>query len=99
VICRAGASTVTEIAAVGAAAVFVPFPFAVDDHQTTNAQFLVNQGGGWLMPQTEMTPERLADLLQKTERTTLIQRGLAAQKMKKLQATDAVVAACEELAL
>jgi len=99
VICRAGASTVTEIAAVGAAAVFVPFPFAVDDHQTTNAQFLVSQGGGWLMPQTEMTPERLADLLQKTERTTLIQRGLAAQKMKKLQATDAVVAACEELAL
>jgi UDP-N-acetylglucosamine--N-acetylmuramyl-(pentapeptide) pyrophosphoryl-undecaprenol N-acetylglucosamine transferase len=99
VICRAGASTVTEIAAVGAAAVFVPFPFAVDDHQTTNAQFLVDQGGGWLMPQTEMTPERLADLLQKTERTTLIQRGLAAQNMKKLQATDAVVAACEELAL
>jgi UDP-N-acetylglucosamine--N-acetylmuramyl-(pentapeptide) pyrophosphoryl-undecaprenol N-acetylglucosamine transferase len=99
VVCRAGASTVTEIAAVGAAAVFVPFPFAVDDHQTTNARFLVNQGGGWLMPQTEMTPERLADLLQKTERTTLIQRGLAAQKMQKLKATDAVVAACEELAL
>jgi UDP-N-acetylglucosamine--N-acetylmuramyl-(pentapeptide) pyrophosphoryl-undecaprenol N-acetylglucosamine transferase len=99
VICRAGASTVTEIAAVGAAAVFVPFPFAVDDHQTSNAQFLVSQGGGWLMPQTEMTPERLAELLQKTERTTLVQRGLAAKKMQKLQAADAVVAACEELAL
>ena len=42
VICRAGASTVTEIAAVGAAALFVPFPFAVDDHQTTNARFLVD---------------------------------------------------------
>jgi UDP-N-acetylglucosamine--N-acetylmuramyl-(pentapeptide) pyrophosphoryl-undecaprenol N-acetylglucosamine transferase len=78
--------------------VFVPFPFAVDDHQTTNAQFLVSQGGGWLMPQTEMTPGRLADLLQKTERSTLIQRGLSAQKMQKLRATDAVVAACEELA-
>jgi UDP-N-acetylglucosamine--N-acetylmuramyl-(pentapeptide) pyrophosphoryl-undecaprenol N-acetylglucosamine transferase len=99
VICRAGASTVTEIAAVGAAAVFVPFPYAVDDHQTTNAQFLVGQGGGWLMPQTEMNPERLAELLQKTERTTLVQRGMAAKKMQKLQATDAVVAACEELAL
>jgi UDP-N-acetylglucosamine--N-acetylmuramyl-(pentapeptide) pyrophosphoryl-undecaprenol N-acetylglucosamine transferase len=99
VICRAGASTVTEIAAVGAAAVFVPFPFAVDDHQTTNARFLVSQGGGWLLPQTEMTPGRLADLLQKTERATLVQHGLAAQKMQKLQATDAVVAACEELAL
>jgi UDP-N-acetylglucosamine--N-acetylmuramyl-(pentapeptide) pyrophosphoryl-undecaprenol N-acetylglucosamine transferase len=44
VICRAGASTVTELAAVGAAAVFVPFPSAVDDHQTTNARFLVDQG-------------------------------------------------------
>ncbi len=46
VICRAGASTVTELAAVGAAALFVPFPFAVDDHQTRNAQFLVQHGGG-----------------------------------------------------
>jgi UDP-N-acetylglucosamine--N-acetylmuramyl-(pentapeptide) pyrophosphoryl-undecaprenol N-acetylglucosamine transferase len=46
VICRAGASTVTEIAAVGVAAIYVPFPFAVDDHQTTNAQFLVREGGG-----------------------------------------------------
>ena len=51
VICRAGASTVTEIAAVGAAALFVPFPSAVDDHQTTNARFLVDQGAGWLVPQ------------------------------------------------
>jgi hypothetical protein len=60
VICRAGASTVTEIAAVGAAAVFVPFPFAVDDHQTTNARFLVDAGGGWLIQQRELTPDTLA---------------------------------------
>ncbi|MEY4346421.1 MAG: hypothetical protein RL032_2253 [Pseudomonadota bacterium] len=99
VICRAGASTVTEIAAVGAAAIFVPFPSAVDDHQTRNAQFLVSQGGGWLMPQAEMTPECLAELLQKTERVTLVQLGLAAKKMQKPRATDAVVAACEDLAL
>ena len=98
VICRAGASTVTEIAAVGAAAVFVPFPAAVDDHQTFNARFLVDQGGGWLLPQAEMTPEALATLLQKTERPALIQRGLEAKKMQKLNATQAVVAACEELA-
>nr|WP_315495493.1 undecaprenyldiphospho-muramoylpentapeptide beta-N-acetylglucosaminyltransferase [uncultured Rhodoferax sp.] len=98
VICRAGASTVTEIAAVGAAAVFVPFPAAVDDHQTFNARFLVDQGGGWLLPQAEMTPEALATLLQKTERPALIQRGLEAKKMQKLNATEAVVAACEELA-
>jgi UDP-N-acetylglucosamine--N-acetylmuramyl-(pentapeptide) pyrophosphoryl-undecaprenol N-acetylglucosamine transferase len=98
VICRAGASTVTEIAAVGAAALFVPFPAAVDDHQTTNARFLVAQGGGWLLPQAEMTPESLAKLLQNTERSALIQCGLEAKKMQKLHATDAVVAACEELA-
>ena len=98
VICRAGASTVTEIAAVGAAAVFVPFPFAVDDHQTANARFLVDQGAAWLLPQTEMTPQTLADMLQKTERSTLSQRGLAAKNRQQLHATDAVVAACEELA-
>nr|WP_315487901.1 undecaprenyldiphospho-muramoylpentapeptide beta-N-acetylglucosaminyltransferase [uncultured Rhodoferax sp.] len=97
IICRAGASTVTEIAAVGAPALFVPFPSAVDDHQTTNARFLVDQGGGWLVPQNELTPRLLADLLQKTERSTLLARGLEAKKMQKLQATEAVVAACEEL--
>jgi UDP-N-acetylglucosamine--N-acetylmuramyl-(pentapeptide) pyrophosphoryl-undecaprenol N-acetylglucosamine transferase len=98
VICRAGASTVTEIAAVGAAAAFVPFPSAVDDHQTFNARFLVDQGGGWLLPQDQLTPASLAAMLQKTERSTLLQRGLAAKNMQQLHATDAVVAACEELA-
>ena len=97
VICRAGASTVTEIAAVGAPALFVPFPSAVDDHQTHNARFLVDQGGGWLVPQRDLTPQVLADMLQKTERTTLVSRGLEAKKMQKLDATAAVVAACEEL--
>jgi UDP-N-acetylglucosamine--N-acetylmuramyl-(pentapeptide) pyrophosphoryl-undecaprenol N-acetylglucosamine transferase len=97
VVCRAGASTVTEIAAVGAPALFVPFPSAVDDHQTHNARFLVDQGGGWLVPQAELTPGHLAELLQKTERSTLLARGLAAQKLRQVQATEAVVAACEEL--
>jgi UDP-N-acetylglucosamine--N-acetylmuramyl-(pentapeptide) pyrophosphoryl-undecaprenol N-acetylglucosamine transferase len=97
IICRAGASTVTEIAAVGAAAVFVPFPFAVDDHQTTNASFLVEQGAGWLVQQKELTPEWLADLLRKTERTMLVDIAEKAKKMQKMQATEQVVAACEEL--
>ena len=64
IVCRAGASTVTEIAAVGAAAVFVPFPSAVDDHQTTNARFLVDAGGGWLVQQRDLSPQWLADLIQ-----------------------------------
>ncbi len=97
VLCRAGASTVTELAAVGAAAVFVPFPSAVDDHQTHNARFLVDQGAGWLMPQGDMSPERLAAFIQSTDRAALLQRALAAKQMQQLHATDAVVAACEEL--
>ena len=97
VICRAGASTVTEVAAVGAAAVFVPLPSAVDDHQTHNARFLVDQGAGWLLPQSQMTPAAVANLLQKTERSALALRGLEAKKMQQIHATDAVVAACEEL--
>ncbi len=102
VICRAGASTVTEIAAVGAAALFVPFPFAVDDHQTTNAQFLVGsdaaQPGAWLVQQKDLSPKRLADLLQKIERTQLIACGHAAQTKAKRDATEKILAACEELA-
>ena len=97
VVCRAGASTVTELAAVGAAAVFVPFPAAVDDHQTANAQFLVQAGGGWLVQQRDLTPEGLAKMLQNMERPALLQRALKAKNMQKIHATDAVVAACEEL--
>lgn len=99
VVCRAGASTVTEIAAVGAAALFVPFPAAVDDHQTSNAAFLVDQGGGWLVQQQELTPQFLAGMLQKTERPALMERALQAKKMQKPHATADVVAACEELAI
>lgn len=97
IICRAGASTVTEIAAVGAAALFVPFPFAVDDHQTSNARFLVEQGAGWQMAQSLLTPQVLAKMLEKTERLTLVNIGLQAKKMKKIEATAHIVAACEEL--
>ena len=98
ILCRAGASTVTEIAAVGAAAVFVPFPAAVDDHQTGNARFLVEQGAGLLLPQQDMTPERLARLLQKMDRLTLLQWAEQARRLAKTDATMQVVAACEELA-
>ncbi|MBC7604732.1 MAG: undecaprenyldiphospho-muramoylpentapeptide beta-N-acetylglucosaminyltransferase [Ramlibacter sp.] len=98
IVCRAGASTVTEIAAVGAAALFVPFPFAVDDHQTTNAKFLVEAGGGWLVQQRDLTPEWLANLIQNTTRSELVDKALAAKQMQKTSATQEVVKACEELA-
>ena len=96
-ICRAGASTVTEVAAVGVAACFVPFPFAVDDHQTRNARFLSDQGAAWLLPQSELTPEKLSEMLQKTERSTLLKKAQQAQTLAKTDATAQVVLACEEL--
>jgi UDP-N-acetylglucosamine--N-acetylmuramyl-(pentapeptide) pyrophosphoryl-undecaprenol N-acetylglucosamine transferase len=97
VIARAGASTVTELAAVGAAALFVPFPFAVDDHQTTNARFLVEQGGGWLRAQAELTPEALAQWLQSLDRAQLLACAERAYQQRKTNATREVVMACEEL--
>ncbi|MES2282041.1 MAG: undecaprenyldiphospho-muramoylpentapeptide beta-N-acetylglucosaminyltransferase [Pseudomonadota bacterium] len=98
VICRAGASTVTEIAAVGAAALFVPFPAAVDDHQTTNAKFLVEPGGGWMEQQRDLSAEKLATFLKNMQRTALIEKAIQAKKMQKTEATARMVAACEELA-
>ncbi|GKS92926.1 undecaprenyldiphospho-muramoylpentapeptide beta-N-acetylglucosaminyltransferase [Acidovorax sp. SUPP2825] len=98
IVCRAGASTVTEIAAVGAAAVFVPFPHAVDDHQTANARFLVDASGGWLVPQRDLTPEWLAQLLQNSERDALVDIARKAKNMQKINATREVATACEELA-
>ncbi len=59
-IVRAGASTVAEVAAAGRPAVFVPYPFAADDHQTANARAMHDVGGGWLMPQPDFTPDHLA---------------------------------------
>ena len=97
VICRAGASTVTEIAAVGAAALFVPFPAAVDDHQTHNARFLADQGAAWLMPQSTLTAQSLAQWLQTCDRPTLLRHAQAAKAMQNLQATAAMVAACQEV--
>jgi UDP-N-acetylglucosamine--N-acetylmuramyl-(pentapeptide) pyrophosphoryl-undecaprenol N-acetylglucosamine transferase len=97
VICRAGASTVSEIAAVGAAALFVPFPHAVDDHQTVNAQFLVNQQAAWLMPQHSLTAESLANFLQTTDRKQLLQAAINAYALRKTGAAHDVVTACEEV--
>ncbi len=98
IVCRAGASTVTEIAAVGAAAVFVPFPHAVDDHQTANARFLADAGGGWLVQQRDLSAGSLSQLLQNTERAALLERALKAKTMQKIHATREVANACEELA-
>ncbi|RMX04057.1 undecaprenyldiphospho-muramoylpentapeptide beta-N-acetylglucosaminyltransferase [Corticibacter populi] len=95
VLCRAGASTVTELAAVGAAAYFVPFPHAVDDHQTTNARYLVDAGAAWLEQQAELTPQALADFLQGLTREELLRRAEKAHALAQTGAVEAIVQACE----
>ena len=98
IVCRAGASTVTELAAVGAAAVFVPFPAAVDDHQTANARFLVDAGAGWLVQQSVLSAQKLAEMLENMQRSTLVEKAQKAKTMQKLEAAQAVADACEEVA-
>ena len=98
IVARAGASTVTEIAAVGAAALFVPFPSAVDDHQTTNARFLVECGAAVLVPQLELTPPRLAELLRSFTREALLGMAQQARAVSKPDATRTVADECMRLA-
>ncbi|MGE0014554.1 MAG: undecaprenyldiphospho-muramoylpentapeptide beta-N-acetylglucosaminyltransferase [Azoarcus sp.] len=98
VVCRAGALTVAELAAVGAASLLVPFPHAVDDHQTGNAGFLAENGAAYLLPQPELNAERLAGILVSLDRTRLLQMAEHARALAKPRATEAVVRICEELA-
>jgi len=98
VICRAGALTVAELAAAGVASVLVPYPHAVDDHQTGNARFLAEAGGAVLMPQTELTPQRLAALLQQMNRERLLAMAVKARECAKPDATARVADVCAGLA-
>lgn len=98
VICRAGALTVAELAAVGVASLLVPFPHAVDDHQTGNARFLAERGGAYLLPQTELNAERLAGILASLDRPRLLQMAENARAQARPLAAAAVAQVCGELA-
>lgn len=98
VICRSGALTVAELAAAGVASILVPFPYAVDDHQTTNARFLSDSGAALLMPQSELSAEKLATLLQELTREKLLSMAQAARALAKPDATQHVATICKELA-
>jgi UDP-N-acetylglucosamine--N-acetylmuramyl-(pentapeptide) pyrophosphoryl-undecaprenol N-acetylglucosamine transferase len=98
VICRAGALTVAELSAAGVASVLVPFPQAVDDHQTFNAHYLSDNGAAVLLPQHEMTPEKLAQKIQGFDRETLFAMAQRARALGKPQATATVANACKEMA-
>jgi UDP-N-acetylglucosamine--N-acetylmuramyl-(pentapeptide) pyrophosphoryl-undecaprenol N-acetylglucosamine transferase len=97
IICRAGALTVAELAAAGVASVLVPFPHAVDDHQTGNARFLSTAGAAILLPQSELDPQRLAALRQ-LSRGQLLQMAEKARALARPDATAVVAQACVDLA-
>lgn len=96
VICRAGALTISEIANVGVAAILVPYPYAVDDHQTENAKYLTNVGAAILISQDDLIPklkESITELLQ-AGRIKLIEMAQAARKLSKPNATATVAEIC-----
>jgi UDP-N-acetylglucosamine--N-acetylmuramyl-(pentapeptide) pyrophosphoryl-undecaprenol N-acetylglucosamine transferase len=97
-ICRAGAMTVAELSAAGMASVLVPFPHAVDDHQTANARFLSEQGAAILLPQRELSPEKLSALLCSLDRTRLLEIAGKARALGKPEATRIVADRCVALA-
>lgn len=98
IICRAGALTVTEIATAGVAAIFVPLPSAVDDHQTANAKFLANIGAAKICPQANMTPESLKELLVPLmNRSLLSEMAVKARQQAQPDATQHVVELIQEL--
>jgi UDP-N-acetylglucosamine--N-acetylmuramyl-(pentapeptide) pyrophosphoryl-undecaprenol N-acetylglucosamine transferase len=97
-ICRAGALTIAELAAAGVASVLIPLPIAVDDHQTHNARFLSEHGAAVLLPQKDLSAERLAQLLRGFSREKLLTMAKAARCLAKPDATQAVAQVCVALA-
>ena len=100
VICRAGALTIAELAAAGIGALLVPYPHAVDDHQTANAQFLVNHGAAIWLPQSELNPHRLADLLNdlSANRQGVQAMAIAARAQARPEAAQQLAQHCLEVA-
>lgn len=97
-VCRAGAMTVAELACAGVPALLVPFPHAVDDHQTGNAEFLSTAGAAWLMQQRDLSPEKLAALIAGLDRAKLAAMSDRALKLARPDAAQRVANICEALA-
>jgi UDP-N-acetylglucosamine--N-acetylmuramyl-(pentapeptide) pyrophosphoryl-undecaprenol N-acetylglucosamine transferase len=97
VICRSGAVTVAELSAGGMASILVPFPHAVDDHQTANARFLAEQGAALLIQQRDLSPEKLAALIGALDRAKLLAMARKARALGKPDAAQVVARRCVEL--
>jgi len=100
VICRSGALTVSELAAAGIGAILVPFPAAVDDHQTHNAQYLVKEGAAVLIADRDLTAERLCDELQRlcAGRAKLLAMAERARQLAKPESAEELAKSCLEMA-
>jgi UDP-N-acetylglucosamine--N-acetylmuramyl-(pentapeptide) pyrophosphoryl-undecaprenol N-acetylglucosamine transferase len=99
VICRAGALTIAELACVGVASVLVPFPHAVDDHQTYNAKYLSNAGAAKLIQQTEFNVQKATEILRNLTREVCLEMAIKAKQLAKPEATHTVAKICMEVAL
>ncbi|MBS1269118.1 MAG: UDP-N-acetylglucosamine--N-acetylmuramyl-(pentapeptide) pyrophosphoryl-undecaprenol N-acetylglucosamine transferase [Gammaproteobacteria bacterium] len=97
VVCRAGAMTVAEVCASGSAAVFVPFPVAVGDHQTANARFLCERKAAWMWPETGLTPETVNAFFAVLTRQEIRERGARARELAVPDSTQRVGDACMEV--
>ena len=98
VVCRAGAVTVAELSAGGLASILVPFPSAVDDHQTANARFLAERGAAVLIQQRDVSPEKLAQLMVSLDRAKLLDMAKKARALGKPEAAKLVAQRCMEIA-
>ena len=99
VICRAGALTVSELTAAGIGSILIPFPFAIDDHQTVNASWLVDHKAALLIPQDALNEADLASLLTElfNDRERLLDMAQAARALSRPRATADVADVCQEL--
>ena len=98
VVCRAGAVTVAELSAGGMASILVPFPHAVDDHQTANGKFLADHGAAILIQQRDLTPEKLARLINGLDRSRLLDMARKARALGKPDAARVVAERCMSIA-
>ena len=96
VVCRAGALTIAELSAAGVASVLVPYPYAVDNHQTHNAAALLNVGAAVMMPEATLTAPALAEqlLALAADSTTLLKMATAARTQAKPEAANTIADIC-----
>ena len=98
VICRAGAVTIAELSAGGMPSILVPFPHAVDDHQTANGKFLADHGAALLIQQRDLTPQKLAQMIQGLDRSKLLDMARKARALGKPDAARVVAERCMSIA-